>query len=232
MDMTVELWYVDLDDLARRPDLLSAVTAGDREMAGRLRTDVLRGRFLGRRAATRHVLGLRLGLTASELEIVRRCWRCGSSDHGRPSLIDAPCDFSVSASGGTAVIAVADHRVGVDLEVVPPAGSASMIIPGRALTTGESVLVASLSPPDQERMFLRMWAIKEAVLKAEGSGLSIEPNLVDTTAVATNSVGQVSLAGHRWSVRTIAPPGAAKDDVVVALAGSEELLMLWRSVPW
>jgi 4'-phosphopantetheinyl transferase len=225
--MTVELWYVDLDDLAGRPDLLSAVTAGDREMAGRLRTDVLRRRFLGRRAAARHVVGRRLGLAPSELKIVRRCGRCGSSDHGRPSVLDAPFDFSVSASSGTAVIAVADHRIGVDIEIVPPAGSAATIIPGRALTAGESDLLRPLSPMEQERMFLRMWAIKEAVLKAEGSGLSVEPNLVDTSAVVTNSLGEVALAGRSWSARTITPP---RDDVVVALAGAQQLATVWRSL--
>jgi 4'-phosphopantetheinyl transferase len=230
--MTVELWFADLDDLGRRPDLLVAVTEGDREMAGRLRTDALRRRFLGRRAAVRHVVGQRLGLAPSELRIVRRCLRCGSSDHGRPSVIDAPCDFSVTASGATAVIAVADHRVGVDVEIVPPPGSAPTIIPGRALTSRESDLLDPLSPLEQQHMFLRMWAIKEAVLKAEGSGLSVEPNLVDTSAVVTTSVGEVALAGQSWLARTITPPREAKDDVVVALAGAEELATVWRSLPW
>jgi 4'-phosphopantetheinyl transferase len=230
--MTVELWFIDLDDLARRTDLLIAVTVGDREMAGRLRTDVLRRRFLGRRAATRHVLGDRLGLAPSELKIVRRCLRCGSSDHGRPSVIGAPCDFSVTASGAYAVIAVADHRVGVDIETVPAAGSPATIIPGRALTTPERDLLGPLPPLEQQHMFLRMWAIKEAVLKAEGSGLSVEPNLVDTSAVVTTSIGEVALAGQSWLARTITPPGAAKGDVVVALAGTGELATVWRSLGW
>jgi 4'-phosphopantetheinyl transferase len=230
--MTVELWYVDLDHLACHPDALEVVTASDRAEAGRLPSELLRRRLLARRAATRHVLACWLGLAPSQLSIVRRCPRCGEADHGRPAVSGASGDFSVSASGASAVIAIAEHRVGVDIETDTTGVSIRASLPTGVLAPAERALLDALSPDRRNRTFLRMWAVKEAVLKADGGGLSVDPSLVDTSTVVTRAVGRVTLAGQAWIVQAITPPLGLPAPVVLALAGTTEMSTSTRSLRW
>lgn len=230
--MDIELWLVDLDDLADRPGALSVVTARDRAAGDRLPAGQLRQRFVARRAATRLVLGRSLGLVPDQLQIRRRCARCGDQGHGRPTLSGLLGDFNVASSGAAAVVAVSEHRVGVDLETVPDLGLPGGVLPRSVLAPGELGFLDSLSSDRRPRAFLQLWAIKEAVLKADGSGLLLDPASVDATTVASEGVDEITLTGRSWTVRTIPPPPNFKVDVVLALAGPEDLRISWRSLTW
>ncbi len=216
--MTIELWSVDLDDVATRPEVLQVVSPADREMSGRLSTEILRRRFIARRAATRHILGASSGLPPAELQIVRRCWYCGARDHGRPEVVGTPIEFSVSSSGGRAVVAIADTRVGVDIEIDDARGSLAPELPRTVLAPQEWALLESLPDADRARTFLQMWVAKEAVLKADGRGLSVDPRLVDTSAIITGGVGYLCLDGTTWTVQSVVPAVAAARRVHGAVA--------------
>ncbi|WP_430869116.1 4'-phosphopantetheinyl transferase family protein [Demequina aurantiaca] len=120
-----------------------------------------------------------------QLAVTRRCEACGSRAHGRPGLTT-----STAVSGGTAVpsltvsiargrdaaiaaVAIADdsHEIGVDLE-----SSSQPLSPGFAdvvLGAGERAL-----HPMTSDSLLRTWVRKEAVLKAAGTGLRLDPRRV------------------------------------------------------
>lgn len=98
----------------------------------------------------------------------RHCPRCGSSEHGRPwarvGAVDVP--VSVSRSGAHLVTVVADgsvRAIGIDVEAVDPGPAGwplqEMLAPGEQLPPG----------PYAEA---RLWATKEAILKADGTGLA------------------------------------------------------------
>lgn len=96
---------------------------------------------------------------------------------GKPALTAPPqaagLHFSVSRSGGVAVLAVArGGRVGVDVAALRPVPEAALIA-RRLFSPAEAAALAAL--PDTARLagFYRLWTCKEAVVKALGGGLSI-----------------------------------------------------------
>jgi 4'-phosphopantetheinyl transferase len=120
------------------------------------------------------VLGQYLGIPAAEVRF-RRDAR-GKPDLDNPDRIGL--QFSISRSGALELLAVAeDARVGVDLELLGRIPARWAIV-NAALTEQER----SVLPADEfaaADSFIRSWVRKEALLKAAGVGLSVEPRLVE-----------------------------------------------------
>ncbi|WP_103662842.1 4'-phosphopantetheinyl transferase superfamily protein [Microbacterium sp. CJ77] len=103
------------------------------------------------------------GPYGESVTVGRRCERCGASSHGRPLVAGAPVHASISYAGDLVVAAVADAcrvlALGIDAERVSRVRRDDLrgvITPGHGTS-------------------LRRWTRVEAVLKADGRGLSIEP---------------------------------------------------------
>ena len=104
--------------------------------------------------------------------LVHECPRCGSDAHGRPRLLATaavrrPAFVSLARAGDISVAAITDAGpVGVDVEVEGAAdftGFADVALhPGECATT----------PVDPTRA----WVRKEALLKAYGLGLAVDPS--------------------------------------------------------
>lgn len=112
----------------------------------------------------------RYGSTAAGVETVRICPRCASSSHGRPVLrgLSGPERPGVSvarAPGVTMVALAASVAVGVDVESTD------------AFATREvrDVLLHPLERAETHGEVARAWVRKEAVLKACGVGLQVDP---------------------------------------------------------
>lgn len=92
------------------------------------------------------------------------------NEHGKPYLEHGPC-FSISHSGGIAVLAVSEDGIGADIEKLR---TPNMRIVKRFFSEEEAV-PAMLSP----KSFTRLWTRKEAVLKLLGTGLSVSPKKIN-----------------------------------------------------
>ncbi len=131
--------------------------------------------FVTGHALVRRVLGEILERDPAELAFERRCTTCGSDQHGKPSPLEAPgWVFSLSYTAQLAVVAVTQGvDVGVDVEELDdtgfegfaPATLAEQEVPAFTGLTGRELLEARA----------RVWARKEAVLKATGHGLVVDP---------------------------------------------------------
>jgi 4'-phosphopantetheinyl transferase len=109
------------------------------------------------------LLSRHLGTT---LRVGRRCARCGSAGHGQPFVEGDAVHVSLSRAPGVVVAAVSTTGpVGVDVE---PAGSAGF--PGF-----EDV---AIHPQEVCREPTQAWVRKEALLKATGWGLALDPRQV------------------------------------------------------
>ena len=127
---------------------------------------------------------------------------CPDADAGAADLIDA----NVSHSGGRLLVAVARGvAVGVDVEQHRPRNVER--IATRVFVADE--LAAWHDEPDPLAGFYRMWARKEAVLKAEGRGLFSLRAAIATPAAPGWSVVDLDV-GEGWSA-AVATPSAAVD---------------------
>ncbi|MFE1029930.1 4'-phosphopantetheinyl transferase family protein [Streptomyces sp. NPDC058818] len=126
--------------------------------------------------ALRRLLGSYLGVAAQDVPFVREpCPGCGKP-HGRPAVAtpDPPLHFSLSHSGGLALVAVAHTTVGADLEKLP--GAETVAICAEALHPGERAELARVPQTERAELFSRLWTRKEAYLKGLGTGLSRSPS--------------------------------------------------------
>jgi 4'-phosphopantetheinyl transferase len=155
-------------------------------------------------AAALDVLGERLGVPRSELEISRLCAHCGDPDHGKPSVVGRPdVSFNVSHSGRHGLVAVTiGANVGVDVEMVRPRRYLERLA---TRTLAPDDLAAWCDAPAGERLerFLRAWTAKEAYLKALGVGL-------------TRRLRDVPVEPSDWTIAPITLEGAVASVAVDA----------------
>ncbi|NAZ17024.1 4'-phosphopantetheinyl transferase superfamily protein [Glutamicibacter soli] len=134
--------------------------------------------LLASRALLRLLLARELNaepLATRGLEITRHCPGCGVADHGQPRHRRRAVSLSRTREMVMAAVAPAGVLLGVDVER-GPALSAKGIFPGfddAVLAPGERAAVAAAARPDALR--LALFSAKEALLKAAGVGLAIEP---------------------------------------------------------
>lgn len=92
--------------------------------------------------------------------------------YGKP---EAPgVQFSLSHSGGYALLAVSDSDVGADLERIRPAPER---VAARVFTPDEQRWLAG--DDDYDTRFFTLWTLKEALLKACGRGLTLPLQSLD-----------------------------------------------------
>ena len=133
------------------------------------RNPIPRRRFALCRAALRAVIGCHLGLPNDRLGFA-------ITKHGKPFATvgreRVHASFNVSHSGHHGLVAFAPHaRVGVDVEDRGLRRNLDGLI--RAISS--SVELAEFEQLDQDQrthLFFRLWTLKEAVVKAHGSGIS------------------------------------------------------------
>lgn len=90
-------------------------------------------------------------------------------------------EVSVSHTADLVLAAVAiGYRVGVDVELVRD--GPWRLLPRHALTANELAVLEECPPAERIEAFLRYWTRKEALLKAAGIGLAIDPHTVEVSS--------------------------------------------------
>ncbi len=172
--------HVDLSADAAR-EALAVALLDEAEQARRRRLLAARARreFALCRAALRVVLAERLGCDNSQLSF-------GYLEHGKPfARVDgrrAAIDFNVSHSGLHGLIAVGEHaQIGLDVEERRPRkdfeGIGSLVF-----STAERQLLAAADDRSKSQVFYRLWSLKEALIKAIGTGFSLAPTGIELPA--------------------------------------------------
>jgi 4'-phosphopantetheinyl transferase len=140
----------------------------ERRRAEGLRRGPDRRRFVATRVQLRQVLASKLGIPASEVELVYGRLGKPRLSHRMPAR---DLRFSVSRSGDVAVIALSSgHDVGVDIEAVLPVPEADEIA-ALCFSASEYASYAALGHEDRLEGFLGRWTRLEAISKALGCGL-------------------------------------------------------------
>jgi len=188
----VHVWLAPLAEMPLACAATDELSAGEASRAGRLRHEADRRRYIGRCVVLRRLLDrYGAGVGTGELAI---------GGGGKPYVSHpAGLRFSLSHSGGTVVVAVTrGHEVGADVERMRPLANFEAFCEG-ALDPAELAEIAAAPEEARLAVALQIWTAKEAVLKATGDGLRVEP-------------ASFSFAGqpHGMPWQAAAPPGLAR----------------------
>jgi 4'-phosphopantetheinyl transferase len=185
----------------------------------------LRQRFLARRWMARSLLARETGEAPGALILERRCERCGELHPASPLDADGHSVWwSASSSAGLAAVAIADWRVGVDLEQQRERPRWERI--ARRFYSEDEARTVAGSPA----RFLEFWTLKEAYLKALGLGLPGGLRALDCTGLSPAGGEWSASAAHPgWRFRHLDPgPGFT---AAVAVEGTPDSIELRRWTP-
>lgn len=169
----------------------SAFTLTYAEVARRsaFRRPVDAHRFIQLRIAARLFAARELDLEAQSLTIEQSpCPACNSHEHGPPRLVSSgqivPGSFSLSRSRHCGVVFLSDtSQSAIDIEHVCQEGVSAI---ASVLSGHERRSVRDLDEQSRTENLYRLWTAKEAVLKALGVGLIIDPALVSVVTQSGN----------------------------------------------
>ncbi len=188
----VDVWMVALDTPGcGGPRDWALLGDDERDRAERFAFPRDRRRFVARRAALRRLLARGTGCAAGAIRYV-------TGPFGRPRLADAGPEFSLSHRGERALVAIGNvARVGVDIERVDQAHAepgmlARHVDPGLAASVDAALRGDDLAP------FFRWWTIVEAMAKARGTGIAVEP----VVRARTNWLDGVELPDDEGRIRS------------------------------
>lgn len=161
--VTVTLWplAVSAQQLAA---LCVTLPADDQAHAATLHVATTAQQFIVSRSIMRKLLARECGFSLNEF-VLR------TDARGKPYVDNPPrpIAFNLSHSGGFGALAIGDvERVGIDIEIVPPAVDdlASSVFSAR-----EALQFAEIPEVARPAALIRAWVAKEAYLKATGEGL-------------------------------------------------------------
>jgi len=222
----VDVWLVGEGVPDPGLDFLYAVLdTAERHRANTAMTPVDRRRFIVAHAAVRHVVGRHLGVPPEQLR-----WTAGP--HGKPELRGAGAGLRVnlSHSGGLCMVAVSDSRpVGVDIQSLV-ADATARALARRYFPPLEARLVHDAAEGAPAALFARLWARKEAVVKAAGSRLAFGLAVpVDGTCPLTVEM-DADVSPRRYRVTDLAAPEGFR--AAVALAGDEAFRVTAHQLTW
>ena len=226
----IHVWAALLDQsFSERADCGSILAADEVERASRFHFPKDQDRFIRARTTLRTIL-------ASYLQIDPRAVRFDYGRHGKPALTnrqpDPPIHFNLSHSDEVALIAVTRvGPVGVDVERIRSMEDIDEIS-SRFFSRHEVALLSALRGEEKTEAFFDLWTRKEALMKADGSGLTDALIQFDTLSnVERNAAhldaegGTVPLSG--WTLRLLQPAKGCKGAVAVAKGGLEVVTGRW-----
>ena len=188
--LQVRAWLARADQASLNLSALPALLAPEElARAARFAVDPARRLFILTRATLRMLLGRELGVDPQTLQF-------HYSPEGKPSLHPShgvlDLHFNVSHSGELALLALARGlRVGVDLERIEDQPDIDAIA-GAFFAKAERELLQQKAPAQRKDTFYRIWARKEAILKASGAGIAAGLREPDVSGLSASAAGQIA----------------------------------------
>jgi 4'-phosphopantetheinyl transferase len=143
---------------------------------------------------------------------------------GKPELEHSPFSVSLAHGGKVALVAVTlDSQIGVDVEPLRE-GVETWSLVSHALTPGEQGRLQALPDLVRGEAFLATWARKEALLKAVGVGLGVDPRRIELDGPTVVGVPTELGEAGDWTLADVPVPGHVS---ALALRGSLSRLLLY-----
>lgn len=196
----VHLWFLDLGNLSNS---LRAALGAPGEDAPAATTGQL---LMARRFYLRLLLGAYLGLPGKEVKINRKI-------RGKPvldvSVHPEEIHFSMAKSEDRLLVGIsASSHIGVDLEPANRQACNALGVAKRYFSPAEATALAELAPGSLQPSFLRVWACKEAVVKASGKGIANQFARFTVDTDISNPAAVLDFDGKgpgEWSLALVSP---------------------------
>lgn len=178
-DVQVIWWRTEQVDLAELDACRSWLSPGEAVRYTHFLRPRDRDTFLASRILLRHTLAAVIGHPPEAL-------RFSTDTHGvKPWLVAPPesthWHFSLTHTDGLVACAVTTRgEVGLDAEALRRSARIDALVP-RVLSPNECADFLRLEGDARRRRFFEAWCVKEAWLKAEGTGLRVAPTTVEVT---------------------------------------------------
>ncbi|MXZ46107.1 MAG: 4'-phosphopantetheinyl transferase superfamily protein [Chloroflexi bacterium] len=203
---SVTVFHVDLaEDSTRESAALALLDETEHRRRRGFAFAGPRRQFTLCRAALRTLLTSHLGCCNDQLSF-------GTTTHGKPfARVEdepAPVSFNVSHGGRHGLIALAARgRVGVDVEERTEHRSFDLLVDA-TFGAEERAELAAREGSQQLHLFFRLWTMKEALLKAHGAGLILDPTAFEIPPAlrkgrAGGAVELPELPGVTWRVEDL-----------------------------
>ena len=169
----ISVAHVDLSPHEKREKLaISWLDEQELDRWARYRYDRPKREFVLCRATLRYILCSRLGIKNRSLSF-------GTLEHGKPfGLVDGkmlPVSFNVSHSGKHGLIAIGPQgMLGIDVEERAARIDFDLMI-RTVYGPNEQADFEFLGESDKRRLFFKLWTLKESLIKALGTGFTLDP---------------------------------------------------------
>lgn len=173
MTNDIHIWIKNFYSCTNSNEAFNCLSYDEKNRANSYAFDYLRDEFIICRSTLRKVLGEFLNRSPSDI--------CFSySEYGKPYLSPkiSSCYFNVSHSKEYFAIAISDVCMGVDIEYCQK-DLELLQIAKEVFTSNEMTKLSILSKEKQLHEFYKMWTIKEACIKALGTGFNFDPKLFE-----------------------------------------------------
>ncbi len=227
----VHVWRIGLETPAAEfAKMLHVLSQDERARADRFHFEADRRRVVIGRGYLRLLIAEIVRLPADQLQFAY-------NDFGKPELASVEpraLQFSVSHSGELILIAITVGRdVGVDVERIRTDFDVEEVAE-RFFSDREHETLRSLDGHAKTEAFFKLWTLKEAYLKAKGTGLSAALNQFDvlcaneTAPTLTVTHSDPDEAGE-WTLRPLSVPAGYA--AALAARGASWKLKYWNR-PW
>lgn len=200
----VHVWCADLRQLTGpAAEFEPTLAAEERQKAARFYFAGDRERYVSARGLLRTLLGAYLRKPPAELSFSYNTW-------GKPALSDCALEFNLSHSQDLALYALArDRAVGIDVELIRNDPACLEIAEGY-FSRREVTTLRALRPSQRAQAFFNCWTRKEALIKAQGQGLSLPLDAFDVSfapgePAALLNVEAAARELSRWSLQALTP---------------------------
>lgn len=148
-------------------ELFSILSDDEKERAGKFRFPADTTRFIVRRGLLRNILGTTLGIDPKTI-------RFSTAEFGKPFIAypeNSQIFFNLSYSGNQIVYAFSKQlELGIDIERIRTVEAIDRLA-RNYYSAEEYALIVNLPALEKNKAFIKLWCIKEALIKASGWAL-------------------------------------------------------------
>ncbi len=205
LENVVEVWVERLDP-PEISELELILTTAELAQADRCRLPLVRQRKIVARARLRQILSHYLNIHPRSIKI-------SLGAYGKPQV--KGLEFNISHSENLAVYAISQQPVGIDIEYRRSLEMDSLV--QRFFAPAELASWQQLPAPQRELAFFRAWTMKEAYLKAIGTGLhtSLAAVVVEMDINKPGSLWATPDTG-KWQLKILTLPDGYVGTVVMS----------------